>query len=403
MNLLVVCANLPQPIGGANARNYHLLKALASQHTISLLALVNTDEEAVLASSSSLKNLVQRLQVVIRPLPRSKRWEQLLTSLGMKSYLLQLFQYAELQETLDYMIADNHYDSVLFESMFVAGYQLPSHTRIIIDQHNIEYELLQRTYLHGHDLIRKWYNWQECRQVRQAEIERCSRADMALVTSGRDREALKGLLQSNPNAPAIEVVPNGVDIDFFVNEEAIQEVEHRIVFTGTMDYYPNSNAVVYFARHCWPLIQAKIPDATWQIVGRNPPREVRQLGNLKGVTVTGTVPDIRPHLSAAAVAIVPLQIGSGTRLKILEAFAMRRAAVSTSIGCEGLAVANGTHLLVEDDPEAFAQGVVMLLQNPEMRNSLGNAGRSLVETEYSWQQVGTRLLHILEEKEEALI
>jgi glycosyltransferase involved in cell wall biosynthesis len=155
-------------------------------------------------------------------------------------------------------------------------------------------------------------------------------------------------------------------------------------------------AVVSFARQCWPFIKAEIPDATWTIVGREPPPEVRELGTAPGITVTGTVSDVRPYFSTSAVAIAPLHIGGGTRLKILEAFAMRKAVVSTSIGCEGLAVLPGEHLLIADRPEEFAQAVITLLKDPEARTRLGNAGRILVEEEYSWENCGAQLLCALE-------
>src|SRR5205085_10717683 len=126
------------------------------------------------------------------------------------------------------------------------------------------------------------------------------------------------------------------------------EVLDRIIFTGAMNYYPNIDAVLFFARQCWPLIQAQVPHATWQIVGYNPSPEVLELAKLPGITVTGSVPVVQSYLTQASVAIVPLQIGSGTRLKILEALAMQKAVVSTSIGCEGLSVTLGEHLLVAD-------------------------------------------------------
>jgi glycosyltransferase involved in cell wall biosynthesis len=144
-----------------------------------------------------------------------------------------------------------------------------------------------------------------------------------------------------------------------------------------------------------PSIQAQVPGATWQIVGTNPSPDVRQLAELPGVTVTGTVPDVRPHLAMATVAIAPIHVGSGTRLKILEALAMRKAVVSTRLGCEGLVVEPGKHLLVADQPEAFVQAVVTLLTTPEVRVALGTAGRALVETEYSWELCGAQLLHTL--------
>ncbi len=264
--------------------------------------------------------------------------------------------------------------------------------KVIVDQHNIEYELLQRTYQRETAWSRKWYNWLESRFLKPIEIERCRQADVVLVTSQREYLLLKNMLPRN----VIKVVPNGVDIEIF-QQVSPKETSNQIIFTGAMDYYPNIDAVLFFAEQCWPLIQSQVPGASWQIVGRNPPPEVWKLAQLPGVTVTGSVPDVRPYLAASAVAVAPLRIGSGTRLKILEALAMQKAVVSTSIGCEGLTVEPGKHLMVADQPEAFAQSIMELLHKPAMRAALGSAGRALVEADYGWERCGSQLLHVLEE------
>jgi len=268
--------------------------------------------------------------------------------------------------------------------------------KVIIDEHNLEYEIRLRTYERESAWLRKWYNWLEGHLLKPVEIKRCGEADAVLVTSERERRALKRLLPQR----MIEVVPNGVDIEFFHGQCTEQAVECRIIFTGAIDYYPNTDAVLFFSQQCWPLIRAQVPAVTWQIVGKNPPPQVQRLASLPGVTVTGPVPDVRPYLASATVAIAPILIGSGTRLKLLEAFAMRKAVVSTSIGCEGLAVEPGKHLLVADQPAAFAQAVVELLGDAEKRGKLAGAARSLVEAEYSWEQCGARLLHVLEKIED---
>jgi len=175
-----------------------------------------------------------------------------------------------------------------------------------------------------------------------------------------------------------------------------QEIVDRIIFTGTMNYYPNIDAVLYFARECWPLILSQVPNATWQIVGKDPTPEVSDLAELPGITVTGSVPDVTCYLAAATVAIAPILIGGGTRLKILEALAMRKAVVTTSRGCEGLSIIPGKHLIVADQAQAFAQAVVDLMQDRERRKALGNAGRALVEAVYSWERCGAQAVRALE-------
>ena len=393
MKILIVSAQLPHPgKGGAYVRNYYLLKALASQHTVSLLSVVDGAELEAYSDTTLLEDLARPVQVIPRLASRPKRLQQLMSLVRGKSYSLNMYMLSEMQDALDAILTRDHYDVVLFETVLLAGYRIPPGVKIILDQHNIEHELLQRTYRHEKAGLRKWYSWREAQLLESGEIARCRRADVVLVASEREHLLLKRILPHG----VIKVVPNGVDIKAF-QPSSQEEVSNQIIFTGSMDYYPNTDAVLFFAQRCWPLIQARVPGVTWQIVGRNPSSEVRRLAELPGVTVTGSVPDVRPYLATSAVAIAPLQIGGGTRLKILEAFAMRKAVVSTSVGCEGLAVESGKHLLIADQPEAFAQAVVELLHNPSMRIALGNAGRALVEAEYSWEQAGTQLLHVLVE------
>lgn len=392
MKLLVVSPYLPSPTWGFSARSYHLLKTLARKYAVSLLALDERTEKGASDDTYLLKRLTYKVQLIPRSAPHLKRLKQLANVVRGSSTVLNAHIMAEMQQALDALLAQDCYDAVLFESVLSAGYYLPEDLAVVIDQHNIEYELLQRTSARETAWARKWYNQRESRLVKPVEIERCRRADMVLVTSERERLLLKSLLPGS----VIEVVPNGVDIETFHRDRSEREVSSQIVFTGSMDYYPNIDAVLFFAQHCWPFIRAQIPDATWQIVGKNPQSEVQKLAELPGVTVTGSVPDVQPFLAKSAVAIAPLLIGSGTRLKILEALAMQKAVVSTSLGCEGLSLVPGKHLIVADQPEAFAQAVVELVKNPEKRRTLGTAGRSLVEAEYSWERCGDQLLHALE-------
>lgn len=392
MKLLMVSAPLPRPKWGASARNFYLLKALARRHQVSLLVFSESADERAADDLPLVEELVQTVQVIPHELSRAKRWRQLRDVLQGRSYLLHLFLVPEMQAALDALLAQDRFDAVLFESVLMAGYRLPDGVKRVIDQHNLEFEVLQRTYQLEPRLLRKWYNWQEYRLLRRGELERCSQADLALVTSERERNTLKQLL---PRL-AVEVVSNGVDVDAFTQEGPPQELPHQLVLTGTMDYYPNTQGAIFFAEQCWPLIRAQVPDATWLIVGRNPPPEVQRLAELPGVTVTGWVADTRPYLASSAVALAPLLVGGGTRLKILEALAMQKAVVSTSLGCEGLAVEAGKHLLVEDQPERLAEAVIALLHAPERRRALGCAGRSLVERRYSWESCGEQLLRALE-------
>ncbi len=392
MNLLMVSPHLPDPSWGAGTRSYYLLKALAEKYTVSLLSL--TDESTTTEAHKTLQQINLK-QIHLLPLQTSlqdKRAQQLTSIIRNQSYLVSSYYKKELQQAINTILAQDHYDAVIFESVFMAGYHVPDELTVIIDQHNIEHELLQRTYEQERSHSRKWFNWWEARKLKPIELARCRKAQGVLVTSEREYQVLKKLV---PQCH-VAVVPNGVDTRLFNKFDGSQEIANQIIFTGTMNYYPNIQAVLFFARTCWPRIQAQIPDATWQIVGKSPPPEVEQLATLRGVTVTGAVPDVKPYLAAASVAIVPLLVGSGTRLKILEALAMQKAIVTTSLGCEGLAVETGKHLCVADQPELFAQSIIDLLCSSEKRAALGKAGRALVEAQYSWTQCGNSAIHAIE-------
>jgi len=188
---------------------------------------------------------------------------------------------------------------------------------------------------------------------------------------------------------ACAVVPNGVDLERFAPSDAAPR-RHHAVFNGTLDYRPNIDAALHLVEDVWPLVRRRLPDATLAIVGRGEPAERRRLQQ-PGVELTGEVPDVRPFLRRAAVVTVPVRMGGGTRLKVLEGLALGRPMVSTTLGCEGIAVRDGEHLLIADGAEAFAGAIVRLFEDAATAGALGAAGRALMERSYSWALAGARL------------
>lgn len=394
MKILIVVRSLPRPTWGAGTRNYHLLRALANKHDVSLLALVDEHEREQSAAAHLVAH-TRAVRQVDAPTSSSRRFDQLLALATGRSFYLESHTVPSAQAALDDELAQNDYDAVIFEGLFVAGYQVPAHVRIILDEHNIEHELLWRSYQHANGVARRGFNWLEYRRLRPLEIACCRRADLVLVTSDREQQLLRALLPEKN----VQVVPNGVDIDAFAPDDTVAETPGRVIFTASFDYYPNVQGALYFAEQCWSLVRRAYPEATWHLVGRNPPPEIVRLGTLPGVTVTGSVPAVQPHLATAQVAIVPLLTGAGTRLKILEALSLRRAVVSTSLGCEGINCVPDRDLVVADEPTAFAAAIVGLLKDGARRSSLGAAGRALVEEQYSWTRCGQQLLQALDDVE----
>lgn len=397
MKLLAVIPYMPAPTWGGGARSFYVLEALASKYSVSLIALSRGEESPEAASLGPLLERLWSVDLVPSPASRWRRWRQALNVVRGESSAIAERCPPGLQAALDRALAKDNYQAIYVDgALTAAGLHLPVSLPLLILQHNLEYELLYRTYLAEKGWLRRWYNRREYRLVKPRELACCKRAATVLVASERERQLLQELL---PQA-RVGVVPNGVDLSFFAPARMGEEEEgRRIVFTGSLDYYPNEQAVLSFARQCWPLIRERVPGAEWWIVGRNPPRSVQRLARLPGVTVTGTVPDVRPYLARASVVVVPLLIGSGTRLKILEALAMRKAVVSTTLGAEGLAVASGRHLLLADTPEDFVSAVVLLFEDTRRRRALAEAGRCLVEQAYSWESCQERLAALLSEEE----
>ena len=242
--------------------------------------------------------------------------------------------------------------------------------------HNVEAEIWRRHSETRTGLARRLYRRQHLRMLRY-ERRALEQFDGVLVVSDADRKTFARLY---PGAirPDMHIVSTGVDTEFFSPAPA-ESSGRGLVFTGSMDWLPNEDAVSYFCREILPRIRTDEPEATFTVVGRAPTPAVRRLAAEHRITVTGRVDDVRPYVSDAAVYVVPLRIGGGTRLKIFEAMAMGKAVVSTTVGAEGLPVENGEHLLLADEPHVFARSVVRLLRDrrsaPRARSGGADAGR----------------------------
>jgi glycosyltransferase involved in cell wall biosynthesis len=218
--------------------------------------------------------------------------------------------------------------------------------------------------------------------MRRAEARVCRRATLTIAVSDTDR----ALLAATAPGARVCAIPTGVDPAYFA-PNGNREVPDTLIFTGSMDWYPNEDAIVHFTEAILPRIRREVPDVTMAVVGRDPTPRLRAVAAGAGVRVTGTVDDVRPYVAKAAVYVVPLRVGGGTRLKIFEALAMGKALVSTRVGAEGLPLVSGEHVLLADDPADFARAVVSLLRDPPRRRALGLAARRLVEERYTWAQV----------------
>ena len=261
----------------------------------------------------------------------------------------------------------------------------------VLFAHNVEHMIWKRL---SEIETRAWrralleVEWQK---LRRYEAHACARARLTVAVSDVDRE----ILATHAPRARVKAIPTGVDTSYFAPDRS-HEVPGSLVFFGSMDWFPNEDGIEYFVEAILPRIRAEVPEARLTVVGRNPGPRVRRLAAIAGVRVTGTVDDVRPHVAEAAVCVVPLRIGGGTRLKIFEALAMGKAVVSTTVGAEGLPLIPGTHFVQVDAPAQFAAAVIALQRDPARRRALGSAGRRLVEERYSWSQVAREFEAICE-------
>ena len=253
---------------------------------------------------------------------------------------------------------------------------------LVLFEHNVEHQIWERLAALEARPWRKALVEIEARKMRRAERQACAAADLVVAVSDDDQRRLEALA---PGSLCV-ATPTGVDVDYF-KPSARPEVPHRLVFTGSMDWFPNEDAILFFTEAILPRIRSQIPDVSVTVVGRNPTGRLRAVAEHAGIAVTGTVDDVRPYVEEAALYVVPLRAGGGTRLKIFEALAMGKAVVSTTVGAEGLAVTPGLDVAIADQPDEFARTVIELLRDPARRCELGRAGQQLVHSRYSWKQV----------------
>jgi sugar transferase (PEP-CTERM/EpsH1 system associated) len=380
MRILILSPVLPYPpTWGFVTRVYHLLRLLARKHSVTLLTYADAEDSQHVAA-------LRAICAEVHTIPRvstsgTKRFRQLSSLLSPMSYQWRSQQSAQMQHKLDELTAREKFDVIQVESSQAACFEFDRRAILVLDEHNIEYELLYRTFRTERSPLRRFYNWIEFKKFRREEISAWHRATGVLTTSAREAEMIREIV---PGRPA-KSVPNAVDVDYFSPSSGPTDID-AIVLTGLMKYRPNVDAALYFVRDVLPKILAVRPNMVFYIVGGEPPQEVRQLAG-PNVVVTGTVTDVRPYVHKAAVFVVPLRMGSGTRLKVLEGLSMRKAMVSTSLGCEGIDVEDQAHLLIADDPASFAGAVIRLLEDPALADALAGAGRDLVDRRYRWERV----------------
>lgn len=381
---------VPPDFGGA-LREYYLLKSLSSEHNVSVVTY-GTDEQ-FRAFKEEFEDILDNIYMLNPPWERKyRRLAQLYTLCTDKSYFYHNNCSQQMESAVQNILDAGDFDAVHCEFSVMGNMELGSDVYKIMDTHNVEYENFRRMSQKTDSVFRKWFYRREYRKVRSEEVETLNKHDLIFSTSEQDRKIIR---QDVPDVPNY-VVPNGVDTSFFTPSGTTDVEPYSLVFTGMMAYTPNNDGILWFLDEIFPRIREEIPQAKIYIVGKRPTAELKRRASDR-VVVTGFVDDVRPYVWKSNVFVVPLRMGSGTRLKVVEALSMKKPVVSTGIGCEGIEVENGKSILINDEPEAFARSVVRLLEERQLRTHLVEHGYELVNKKYDWSVVGNRMLEAYED------
>jgi sugar transferase (PEP-CTERM/EpsH1 system associated) len=372
---------------GGKIRTYNMLKELKREHHVTYLTL----DDGTATAGERAKATEYCHDLICIPQHRREKFtpgfyfELLLNLVSPRPYAIKKYESAAMLREITELERKNSFDLLVCDFLAPAG-NVPRtlNTPVVLFQHNVEAMIWKRHYEVQSNPLKKAYLYGQWRKMLRFEKEMCRRFDSVIAVSADDRDQMK----REYAAEAVYDVPTGVDTEFFRPSGLLEAAKQSMVFTGSMDWLPNEDAIRYFMREIMPLIKKKAPGATLTVVGRNPPPALVDLSREDhSLVITGRVDDVRPYIEGAAVYIVPLRIGGGTRLKIFEAMAMEKPVVSTTIGAEGLGLTDGVELLLADAPETFADAVIKLFGDRQYATELGQRAASVVRENHGWRQV----------------
>jgi polysaccharide biosynthesis protein PslH len=397
MNILWLKTELLHPVDkGGKIRTYNTLKELRRDHRITYLTL--DDGSSREAERQSAEEYCHELIGVPHRVTQKfsmSFYGELFSNLASNlPYAISKYESGAMRQKIAELVQSRRHDMVVCDFLAPA-INLPMNLGCpsVLFQHNVEAMIWKRHYEVQTNALKKIYLYGQWKRMEAFERRMCQRFGSVIGVSKADRDQMK----KDYGVQRVFDVPTGVDTTFFRPTGTEIPSQYNLIFTGSMDWLPNEDAIRYFTESILPIIKQQLPQVTLTVVGRNPYPSLVELARTNpSITVTGRVDDVRPYMERAAVYIVPLRIGGGTRLKIFEAMAMEKAIVSTSVGAEGLPVKDGQELLLADTPESFAGAVVKLLKDKSVAHELGQQAASAVRANYGWRAVAEQFAAICE-------
>jgi len=392
MKILFLTDRLPYPFtSGASVRTFNVMQSLSLEHEISLLSMISTQQASAHKDliPAALSKICRSIDLVphTRQDPQRSAGQYLKNVLQKEPWMVLEYHQPPFLGKLQELLNSGRFDLVQAELLSMTQY-LPFDRRVrkVYGAHNVESSLLWQRLWHHHSALVKFRCFKEYLRVRRYERLIMRKVQLTIAVTREDQIRMHGL------APFARIgyFPITIDTDLWQPSRTEYE-DPTIVFIGTLYWYPNVDGLLWFSKKMFPRILKELPRTRLVIVGRDPIPEVARLAEHSNITLNASVPEISPFLKRNALFIVPLRMGGGMRVKILEALAREMPIVSTAIGCEGIEVLDRQHLYVENSVESFARACMTLLKNSDEQRKIGQAGRRLVEQNYHWTQLTGRL------------
>lgn len=388
MRILWLKTELLHPVDkGGRIRTYEMLRELTRRHEVTYLTL-DDGTAAPDAAARAAEYSTELITVPFHPPAAGSAGFYAALARNVASslpYAVDRYRYRPFADLIQRVAGAGGFDVVIADFLPpTANLPVRLPCRTVLFQHNVEAEIWRRRVAVATNPVARAYLQSQLRRMERYEREACRRVDQVIAVSEADAEHFRRVY----GVPSAAAVPTGVDTAYFHPDGLGAREERHLVFTGSMDWMPNEDGILYFVDQVMPLLRPRVSGIRLTVVGRKPPARILELAaRHPDVTVTGRVEDVRPYLARASAAVVPLRVGGGTRLKIYEAMAMECPVISTAIGAEGLPVRHGDHLLLADDPAALAEACVEVLLRPERGAALATSAAQYVRSRFGWSGV----------------
>ncbi len=386
MNILFISTKYPFPtIDGHSLRTFNILKSTSRSFNIFFLTFLQKKQES--EDDKIMEDICYRIYKFSIDSEKSnlEKLKTLIKSyIYNRPFIVEKYKTRKMEQKINEIIKQNNIDIVHLDLLPLAEYiKIVKNIPIVLVEHNVESDLLLKR-IRYEKLIFKWFYFIEYLKLKKFEKWAIKNVDVTISVSENDKMRLNNLSKCSK----IEIVENGVDIERYKNNNT-EEDKYTILFVGGLNWFPNLDAVKYFTKKIWPNIIRQIPNAIFKIVGMYSKHQI--IFSDKSIKLLGFVNNEIEIIESATILVVPLRVGGGTRLKILNALSMEKAVVSTSIGAEGIDVRNGLNIILADNNLKFAEEVVNLIKCQDLRKKLGKEGRKLVESKYSWELIGKKM------------